>query len=217
MCVRTTRDETMNEQNNDKSIDRLWWWCGFYFFFASTLLLVTLHILCARAYRLKLVKPKKKSMPYAPNDARPLIIRLGFCFFKLHSFHLLCTVMFSALSALPNSWWPSCGHYKEKLSFNKLQSMISACNIRTVLIVYVYVLEWRSLDDACGLIWFINTSTSIFNLVIPKWKSKCCKLIANTIFVLFYFLFFYHSQSPQFQSTIWLVSMIAHLSNAHTI
>lgn len=86
------RDETMNGRNNDESIDRsfdrLRWWCGFSFFFYASCCIAyghVAHIVWART-ALDLVKYEKKNNSYAPNDARPPIIRLGFSFCSFFAF-----------------------------------------------------------------------------------------------------------------------------------
>lgn len=171
MNMRATRDETMNEQNNDKSIDRLWWWCGFYIFFIAFG-----HVAHIASIPMELVKHKKEQdlrTKWRTATDNSIWIFFLFVVVLLHSIHLSISVRVQCplSAALPCSWWPSCGHYNEKLSFNKLQSMISACNIRTVFILCTGIRV-----EIIGCVRFDmvhqHTSKTYFNFQLSHTKMK---------------------------------------------
>lgn len=118
---------------------------------------------CERAHTNRIGQTSKRTkklthqMTHAHNNS------IGI-FFLVHS----TSFMFRLWFTLHIDGDPFCGHHNEKLSSDKLQSMISA-HATFMFIIYTGIrLESERSLDACGLIWFINTTTSIFNLVILK-------------------------------------------------
>lgn len=105
----------------------------------------------------------------------------------------------------------------KKLSSDKLQSMISACNI-----IFVHCYRWllsvlsAQVLEIIGCVRFdmvhqYRLVASIFNLVIPKWAKNVLAHTNRSHFL---------QHSPQIQSTIWLAFIIIinvhRTSNAYT-
>lgn len=137
------RKNNDRRRNNDKSIESIDYDDGVVFVSISVCRLLHFGHVAHIAIALFLYWNGQTSKEYSLRTKwrTVLIIWLGwfYTFFlslSLSSVHVLCSfhknssidLYVPMMLMVLCSWWPSCGHYNEKLNSDKLQSMISACN-----------------------------------------------------------------------------------------